>query len=316
MPCGRRSQRPGRRGRLYRDCRRRDRGKNPSRTVRPSFLQSSLRGGWPRARARVFQSAPDSRSRFATWRGNRRGIGDECDRVGTRPVPQYGHLRERRRDWQVTMTDGDIGNGSIEIAPASGFFTELSLAVGFLTILPIIDDRRASEDAVATSFEWFPLVGFILGLALCGEDVILSYAFGQVMRSVLVVLSLIVISGAVHLDGLADTADALGAGRDRDRALEILQDSRIGTFGAIAIFFDLILKILALSTLLADDGARWPRRKLVFILPIVFVLAAKFQGAKALVVAAAVVIAMRWFYRRWLGGVTGDLIGACGELVE
>ncbi|HYR59633.1 MAG TPA: adenosylcobinamide-GDP ribazoletransferase, partial [Chthoniobacteraceae bacterium] len=70
------------------------------------------------------------------------------------------------------------------------------------------------------------------------------------------------------------------------------------------------------STLLADDSARWPRRKLVFILPIVFVLAAKFQGAKALLVAAAVVIAMRLFYKRWLGGVTGDLIGACGEVVE
>jgi adenosylcobinamide-GDP ribazoletransferase len=70
------------------------------------------------------------------------------------------------------------------------------------------------------------------------------------------------------------------------------------------------------STLLADDGTRWPLRKFVFISPIVFVLAAKFQGAKALIIAAAVVIAMRWFYKRWLGGVTGDLIGACGELVE
>lgn len=253
------------------------------------------------------------------------------------------------------MSEGSDKTGSIEIASATGSFTELSLAVGFLTILPVIDNRRASEDAAIASFEWFPLVGFMLGLALCGEDLILSYAFGQVMRSVLIVLSLIVITGAVHLDGLADTADALGGGRDRERALEILQDSRIGTFGAIAIFFDLILKILALSTLsgsaryfalilapglaryamvlvsrridylrsagagstlLADDGGRWPRRKFVFILPIVFVLAAKFQGAKALLVAAAVVIAMRWFYKRWLGGVTGDLIGACGELVE
>jgi adenosylcobinamide-GDP ribazoletransferase len=251
------------------------------------------------------------------------------------------------------MTDGDT-NGSIEIEPASGFFTELSLAVGFLTILPVIDNRRASEDAVAASFEWFPLVGFMLGLALCGDDLILSYAFGQVMRSVLVVLSLVVITGAVHVDGLADTADALGAGRDRERALEILQDSRIGTFGAIAIFFDLILKILALSTLsgsaryfalilapglaryamvlvsrqidylrsagagstlLAHRGGRL-RHKIVFVLPFVFVVAAKFQGAKALLVAIAVAIAMRWFYKRWLGGVTGDLIGACGELVE
>ena len=250
------------------------------------------------------------------------------------------------------MTDA---NGSLEPAPASGFFTELSLAVGFLTILPVIDNRRASEDAVAASFEWFPLVGFMLGLALCGEDLILSYAFGQVTRSVLIVLSLVVITGALHLDGLADTADALGAGRDRERALEILQDSRIGAFGTIAIFFDLILKILALSTLagsaryfalilapglaryamvlvsrqidylrssgagstlLADNGANWPRRKFVFVLPFAFVVTAKFQGAKALFVAAAVVIAMRWFYKRWLGGVTGDLIGACGEIVE
>lgn len=249
----------------------------------------------------------------------------------------------------------DDANGSIEVTPASGFFAELSLAVGFLTIIPVIDNRRASETAVAASFEWFPLVGFMLGLALCGEDLILSYAFGHVMRSVLVVLSLTVVSGAVHLDGLADTADALGAGMNRERALEILQDSRIGTFGATAIFFDLILKILALSTLagsaryfalilapglaryamvmvarridylrsdgagsrlLADTGKSWPQHKLVFILPIIFVLAAKSHGAKALAVAIAVVIAMRWFYRRWLGGVTGDLIGACGELVE
>jgi adenosylcobinamide-GDP ribazoletransferase len=252
------------------------------------------------------------------------------------------------------MTETDDANGSIEIEPATGFIAELSLAVGFLTILPVIDNRRASEDAVAASFEWFPIVGFMLGLALSGEDLILSYAFGQVMRSVLVVLSLTMISGAVHLDGLADTADALGAGRDRERALEILRDSRIGTFGGVAIFFDLILKILALSTLsgparyfalilapglaryamvmvarridylrpggagstLLADAGRWPRRKVVFTLPIIFVVAAKFQGARALIVAAAVVVAMRWFYRRWLGGVTGDLIGACGELVE
>jgi len=252
------------------------------------------------------------------------------------------------------IEDGADANGSIEIKPATGYIAELSLAIAFLTILPVIDNRRASEDAVAASFDWFPMVGFMLGLALCGEDLILSYVFSQVMRTVLVVLTLTVITGAVHLDGLADTADALGAGRARERALEILQDSRIGTFGAIAIFFDLILKILALSTLagparyfalilapglaryamvlvsrrieylrsggagstLLAENERWPRRKFVFALPLIFVLAAKFSGLKALVVTAVVVIAMRWFYKRWLGGVTGDLIGACGELVE
>src|SRR6266851_3299673 len=138
------------------------------------------------------------------------------------------------------------------IAPAtktkSGFFAELPLAISFLTILPVIDQRPASEETVAASFAWFPIVGFLIGVALVGEDWLLAHVFAQVIRSVLIVISLTIITGAVYLDGLADTADALGAGRDRERALDILRDSRIGTFGAIAIFFDLILKIAVLAS--------------------------------------------------------------------
>ena len=131
----------------------------------------------------------------------------------------------------------------------SGFLTELPLAISFLTILPVIDRRPASDETVAASFAWFPIVGFLLGVALVGEDWLLAHVFAQVIRSVLIIITLTIVTGAVHLDGLADTADALGAGRDRDRALDILRDSRVGTFGASAIFFDLTLKILALSTL-------------------------------------------------------------------
>ena len=129
----------------------------------------------------------------------------------------------------------DDANGSIDVTPASGFFTELSLAVGFLTIIPVIDNRRASEDAVAASFEWFPIVGFMLGLALCGEDLVLSYAFGQVMRSVIIVLSLTVISARLILTDWP-TPPMRWRGTVLRRALDILQDSRIGAFGAIAIF--------------------------------------------------------------------------------
>ena len=244
---------------------------------------------------------------------------------------------------------------SDDATPASGFFTELQLAFSFLTILPVIDTRPASEDTVATSFTWFPIVGFIIGAALVGEDWLLAHVFAQVIRSVLIVLSLTVITGAVHLDGLADTADAFGAGRDRERALDILRDSRVGTFGASAIFFDLTLKILALSTLagnrrvaallVAPMLARWamlfivatglpylrssgagstlltgcagrggcPYRIVTFF---TFIIAILVGGPIALAVVAVIVFAMRAFYRRWLGGVTGDLIGACGELVE
>jgi adenosylcobinamide-GDP ribazoletransferase len=244
------------------------------------------------------------------------------------------------------------------IAPAtkSGFFAELPLAISFLTILPVIDQRPASEETVAASFAWFPIVGFLIGVALVGEDWLLAHVFAQVIRSVLIVISLTVITGAVHLDGLADTADALGAGRDRERALDILRDSRVGTFGASAIFFDLTLKILALSTLeghrryaaliFAPMLARWAMLLVALGLPYLrasgsgsALLSGKISGARTAVVAIftivvllmlgemstatlatsvaiAIVFAMRLFYRRWLGGVTGDLIGACGELVE
>jgi len=240
--------------------------------------------------------------------------------------------------------------------PSRGFLDEFPLAVSFLTILPVIDRRPASEETVAASFAWFPLVGFALGAALVGEDWILAHVFAQVIRSVLIVISLTVVTGAVHLDGLADTADALGAGRDSDRALDILHDSRVGTFGASAIFFDLTLKILALSTLadhrryaaliVAPMLARWAMLVVaaglpylrtsgsgstllsgnnfgmrasivaVFTLVVMLMLGAMRPIALATAVAIAIVFAMRLFYRRWLGGVTGDLIGACGELVE
>jgi adenosylcobinamide-GDP ribazoletransferase len=239
-----------------------------------------------------------------------------------------------------------------------GFLTELRLAASFLTIFPLIDQRPASEEAVGASFAWFPVIGFAIGVALVAEDWILAHVFAQVIRSVLIVASLVVVTGGIHLDGLADTADALGAGRDRDRALDILRDSRVGTFGASAIFFDLTLKILALSTLdghrryaaliiaptlarftmlmvglglpyLRESGAgstilsgqdlRWRRRvALLFLIIACAIPFTPFPTASGLAVSVAMVIAfaMHLFYRRWLGGVTGDLIGACGELVE
>lgn len=241
-----------------------------------------------------------------------------------------------------------------ESEPRSSLLTQLRLAISFLTILPVIDGRPASEDAVARSFGAFPLVGLAIGFALVGEDWLLAHLLGQVIRSVLLVASLVVVTGGIHLDGLADTADALGAGCDRDRALEILRDSRVGTFGATAIFFDLTLKILALSTLVGSRRylalvfapmlARWamplvsaglpylrssgagstllkkgslgsPSISIVSLLFVTLLWGVR-PLALGIVIAAAIVLAMRLFYWRWLGGVTGDLIGACGELVE
>jgi len=239
-------------------------------------------------------------------------------------------------------------------ATRGGILTQLALAASFLTIIPILNDRPRSPEAVAASFRWFPLIGFALGALLCLEDSAARAFMGPAARAILTVTTLAVVTGAVHLDGLADTADALGAGRDRERALEIMRDSRIGTFGAIAIFFLLLLKVSALANAtgehrtlalyLAPGLARWAmvmvtermeylRREGAGVellrqnghrtLLIASVIAAAGTLAhwatiaiRGALIAVAIALLLRAAYRRWLGGVTGDLIGAAGEIVE
>ncbi len=249
------------------------------------------------------------------------------------------------------MTDPEA---DLESAHRGGIFLELRLAVSFLTILPVAIESADDAD-VAASMAWFPVVGLLMGLAYALEDRALAFLLGHAMRSAIIVLSMVVLSGAIHLDGLADTADALGgAGRDRIRALEILRDSRIGAFGAIALFFALGLKVLALASLsgkprlaaliLAPTLSRWAlvavsykidylrpsgagssmlgrgsERNLIIASLIASLAIVPFLSRKVCItyaIAIIVIIAMRSFYRRWLQGITGDLIGACGEIVE
>jgi adenosylcobinamide-GDP ribazoletransferase len=229
---------------------------------------------------------------------------------------------------------------------------QLRLATSFLTILPV---GRFSSNAsdLRGSFGWFPLIGFLLGATLVCMDCFLSLITGGAMRSTLLVLVIAVVTGGLHLDGLADTADALGAGYDRQRALTILHDSRIGAFGTAAVFFVLTIKIVALASAthsrlfalyLAPGIARWSmvavsynfdylriqgagsqllgvRGKRNLILATVITLVAILPvpasyAARGLASGLMITLACRIFYARWLGGVTGDLVGAAGEVVE
>ncbi|MGH7905286.1 MAG: adenosylcobinamide-GDP ribazoletransferase, partial [Candidatus Binataceae bacterium] len=219
-----------------------------------------------------------------------------------------------------------------------GFVTELRLAVGFLTVFPVMPDCSIPEQHAA-SFALFPLAGFAIGALLCIEEFLLAHVLGVALRSALIVLTLTIITGGLHLDALADTADALGAGRDRVRALQILRDSRIGAFGAAAIFFAIVLKIIALASaaevnryimIFAAPGlSRWAmvavcegsdylrangagttllrnRTGGSFVLAsctaAIIVAAIMSRRLWCGAAAAAIITAlMRWFYRRWLG---------------
>lgn len=239
----------------------------------------------------------------------------------------------------------------INLTRCLSILNEIRLAAGFLTIIPVGRDCTSSR-AVGASFGWFPLIGFILGVVLVSADHLLAYMVPNGVQSTLIVLFLAAITGAVHLDGLADTADALGAGRDQERALTILHDSRIGTFGAAAVFFVLALKIAALASTahsraaalyVAPGIARWAmvavsynlhylreqgagstllhEGKRNLQLASILTIFALIPGGiglsiRATFVAIALVWMFRLFYVRWLGGITGDLIGAAGEIVE
>ena len=246
------------------------------------------------------------------------------------------------------------GAASQDGAARAGKLTEVRLAAGFLTILPVLPRSGAVPEALAASFGWFPLVGFALGAVLVAENLLLTPLFGDALAAVLLVLTLTVLTGAVHLDALADTADALGAGSDRRRALDIMRDSRIGSFGAVAIVFFLALEMVTLTTMgearraavlwLAPGLARWAMmtvswrldylraegagtallgssddRNLALASAIAAIAALPILTWRVMVaylIAAALAVALRAAYRRWLGGVTGDLLGAAGELVE
>jgi len=94
---------------------------------------------------------------------------------------------------------------------------------------------------------WFPFVGLLLGAI--GAGAWLALPLAPLTKAVLVVALGVMLTGAFHEDGLADTADAMGGAYDRDRLLEILKDSRLGTFGVAALSLTLLLRVALLAEL-------------------------------------------------------------------
>ena len=118
-------------------------------------------------------------------------------------------------------------------------------AIRFLTILPV----RGGDAPPGRAAAFFPLVGAILGAAGAGVYLLTAKAFPISIAALATVAFWIAISGVLHEDGLADVADAVRAGRTRERVLAILKDSRIGTFGAIAILLSVLARWQALEYL-------------------------------------------------------------------
>lgn len=136
-----------------------------------------------------------------------------------------------------------------------GEWTVFLTAVQFLTRLPVPRDLPFSDDLMLRATRYYPLVGGLIGAI--GAAVLWLASLGLPM-AVAVLLSMaatIFATGAFHEDGLADSADGLGGGMTRDRALEIMRDSRIGTYGAVTLGMVLALKATVLTGFTVPDAA-------------------------------------------------------------
>ncbi len=130
------------------------------------------------------------------------------------------------------------------------------IALQFLTRIPVPALRDISEAEMGHSLLYYPLVGIVIGLLLVGLNMLLAGA-PDGLQAALVLAAWVLITGALHLDGLADSADAwLGGLGDRERTLAIMKDPRSGPAAVVLIVLLLMIKFAALQTLVA--GNHWP----------------------------------------------------------
>lgn len=224
-------------------------------------------------------------------------------------------------------------------------------AVVFLTRLPLGRRTSGSDRGLAAAAGYFPLVGLLVAGVGIGVWAAVEPLLGPLVAAVASVLATVGITGALHEDGLADVADGFWGSASANRRLEIMRDSRIGTFGVLALTGDVLLRVALLASLElagvfrvlvaghvigraaplvlavwlpraradglgADFGV--PRRGAVVLATVTVVAAAVLAAgpwaAIPLAAAAVAVLAIGYAARWRIGGYTGDVLGA-GVLV-
>jgi adenosylcobinamide-GDP ribazoletransferase len=153
----------------------------------------------------------------------------------------------------------------------------LLAAFQFLTILPV--KRNFTADQLGRSSVYFPVLGLAIGLILAGFHYIFR-AFPPSVANILLITLLAILSGGIHLDGVADTMDGIAGHRTPEQRLEIMRDSRIGGFGAIGLIFLLLIqyvslngipnypeKLIVFSLILAPVLGRWAMVNAIFVYP-------------------------------------------------
>jgi adenosylcobinamide-GDP ribazoletransferase len=173
---------------------------------------------------------------------------------------QPGNEGARPRVGEDSSADGGAHVSPVEAAAggsaaAGSVVRHLTLAVTFLTGIPLKVEGEVDPRDLWRSMGWYPLVGLVLGAAAWGVYAGLLELLPGLVAAALVVLLLEAITRGLHMDGLMDTADGILSGAPRERALEIMKDSNVGAMGVVAAVLILILKVAALGALARADAA-------------------------------------------------------------
>lgn len=228
------------------------------------------------------------------------------------------------------------------------------LALQFLLIIPI-KIKDVNDKEIARSMAYFPLAGLFLGLILIAINYLLHIlGFERLSMDIMLIISLAILTGGIHLDGLSDTFDGILSRKNREQILLIMRDSHVGVMGILSIASVILLKISLLysvidalkikALLLTVILSRWGMVFAVFLFHyarqegkarafiknkkwttffistfLTFILAAlilKIMGLIILLIAAFFVYVMGKFITNKLGGITGDTLGAINEITE
>jgi adenosylcobinamide-GDP ribazoletransferase len=228
------------------------------------------------------------------------------------------------------------------------------VAFQFLTRIPM-PSIAFEADSLSRATKFFPLVGLVIGFGAVLLQKLLLFHLSRPLVALIVLIYLVMITGCLHEDGLADTADGFGGGRTKDQILDILKDSRIGSYGAAALVLSLLARYLLLASLPLEHFAayvisshvlcRWSALPLSYFLPsareqdgqgariakltslaslifgsvfsfAVVALALRWSAVVPALVAILTVALSGWVYARKIGGMTGDCFGATNQLTE
>lgn len=228
------------------------------------------------------------------------------------------------------------------------------LALQFLTSIPI-KVNNFKENNLAGSLVYFPAVGLLIGIILAGINFLLGLSgLDELAVSACVMVALIILTAGIHLDGLADTADALLSRKNKDKMLEIMRDSRVGAMGVIALISVIVLKISLFYSIAPGSKtavllimcvvSRWAQVFIMYVFPYarqegkaksyisgltkkIFILATIitcfivflvfcFKGLLIICLVALAAYLIGRVISSKIDGITGDTVGAVSECVE